>query len=292
MSRFLLIIGLVFLSFPGEGTAQGLRFSGDVSLSTNSVNDQHGIARVDAILSLGLFRLAERPLTAELGTFAYFMRGDRPHETYAALAYDDRFRLGIMKPAYDLVLPSVFAFTAPSVAETRAEYAKARTTTEAMRFNSVPIGASYTEDTGNILWGISIHDADDGDFRSASGALEWRDEPWTWAVAMEGVWDRQNEFQGLNTKLGGRWSAENWAFGLAWLHPDANARPDALAFEASYDVSQYLTVMAFGEITDAGHDNAYGIAAKHQIAPDTDMVFSATDGADNTEVHMTFTRRY
>lgn len=284
--------GLIALALPHLATAQGLTFSGDVSLSTNSVTDQHGIGRVDAILSIDLVRLSGRPVTAELGTFAYFMRGDRPHETYAALAYDDRLRMGFTRPAYDLVVPSVFAFTAPSIGETRAEYSKALTTIEPMRFNSVPIGVSYTDQSGDLLWGISIHDADDGDFRSASAALEWQGGSWTWSAAMEGVWDQRNDFQGINAKLGGRYSSERWELGMALLHPDANARPDTMAFDAAFDLSRHLSLLAFGEITEDRSDDAYGIGARHMIAADTEMVLSGTDGDDQREIHLTFTRRY
>lgn len=273
--------------------AEGLRFSGDVSLGVSSVDARHGNGRIDALLSIPLVSLRDRPLAAEIGGLIYFARANKPHETYAALAYDDRLRMGYLRPAYDLVLPSVFALTAPAVAETRLDFARALTTVEAVRVNAVPFGLSYTETAGDLRWALSLHDARDGGFRTASAAAEWRADGWSLAGAVEGVWDQSNDWQGLNAKLGGRWQSDGLALGLAWLHPDANARPDALAFDLSYQLSSYLTLLAFGEVTENRSADAYGLAARHEVGPGTEMVLAVTDGdAMGTELHLTVTRRY
>lgn len=293
MYRAALLILFSNVSSVGESMAQSLGFSGDVSLGVNSFDDRIGIARVDAMLSLGLFSVAERRLSVELGTFAYFFKGDRPHETYAALAYDDRARLGVVRPAYDLVLPSVFALTAPAIAEMRAEYARALTTTEAMRFNAVPVGVSYTSDEGSTLWAVSAHDVTKGeDFSAVSAAFQRGDGRWVWSVAVEGVWDKWDDFQGVNAKVGGRWTGDQWKIGLAYLHPDANARPDAFALAASYALSKDLSLSAFAEITQSAGDDAYGIAGVYDVSKAADLVLSNTEADGSYEYHFTYTRRY
>ena len=135
-------------------------------------------------------------------------------------------------------------------------------------------------------------DAKDGDFRAASGALERRDGPWTWSLAVEGVWDRKNDYQGTNAKIGGRWSNGQWDIGLVYLHPDANARPDALALDASFAVSSSLSLLAFGEVTENTSEDAYGLAAKHEFDQRSDLLLSTTRDVGTTEIHVTYNRRY
>ncbi len=291
-SRLFLFVLCSLFPITQIGLAQPFEFTGDVSISVNSFEDNHGIARVDATASLPIVHIDGRPLSFEFGTFAYFLRGDRPHETYAALAFDDRWRLGVVRPAYDSVLPSVFGFTAPSLANTRAENARAYATTEAMRFNSVPVGFSYTGHVDEFKWAVSMHDADKGDFRSASAALLWQETLLKMAIAVETVWNPRNNFEGINAKAGGRWAGEQLEVGLAYLHPDANQRPDALAFDVQYFMSDKLLLSTFGEVTKSWQDEAYGVAAKYKINSGSDVIFSVTSASDRDDLHFTYTRHY
>lgn len=285
-------LSLVIATLATPAAAQALYFEGDLSFAVSSDDDRSALARIDMIASIGLFRLSSQRLELELGVFGYYFQGDRPHETYAALSLDDRWRVGVMRPAYDLVMPSVFALTAPAVADERAEYARALTTTRALRFNDVPIGLAYTDRGDGYLWGVSIHDADDGDFRSMSAAFELETGQWVWSFASEGVWDRQNTFEGANTKFGARWADRSWTIGMAWLHPDANARPDALAFDLAYALSEELSILTFGELTRHASDRAYGIGGRHAIDGRSDLVLSGTREDNVNEVHFVYTRRY
>lgn len=293
MYRVALLILFSTLSLGGKSIAQSLDFSGDVSLGVNSSDDRIGIAHVDAMLSFGLLSVAERRLSVELGTFAYFIKGDRPHETYAALAYDDRVRVGVVRPAYDLVLPSVFAATSPQVAEMRAEYTRALTTTEAMRFNAVPVGVSYTSDEGSARWAVSVHDVTKGEqFSAISAAFQRGDGRWVWSFAVEGVWNNWDDFQGINAKVGGGWRGDQWEIGLAYLYPDANARPDAFALAASYAQSKHLSLSAFADITQSAGDDAYGIAGVYDVSDADYFALSNTETGGVNEYHFTYTRRY
>lgn len=293
MKRLLFLV-LCTGFFAREADAQSFEFWGDISISLNSIDDNNAIARVDAMLAIPLASVGERQVSFEFGTFAYFLKGDRPHETYAALVLDDRWRVGAVRPAYDLALPSVFAFAAPSVANTRAEYVRAHATTEAMRFNSVPWGVSYTAEAGKTEWAISAHDASplQGGFRSASVAAVWQDAPFQLAFAVEGVWDPRNSFDGINAKVGGRWVQGDWDLGVAFLHPDANSRPDAVAIDVTYSVLSRVDLSVFGEITEDPDDDAYGMAAIYEITPASDIGFAATTTGGDGEFHLTYTRRY
>ncbi|WP_428513242.1 hypothetical protein [Roseovarius sp.] len=272
--------------------ADWVDFSGDVSVGANSIQDNAFMSRVDAMLTFRLFDVADSPVAFEFGTFGYYYKGDRPHETYAAFVYDDRFRLGVVKPAYDRVLISPFDFTAASVAETRAEYTRARATTEALRFNSVPVGVSYGDTTGDTAWAVSLLDASDGNFRSAAGSAEWRAQAMTFAAAIEGVWDPKDHFDGVNAKIGARWQQGRLDIGAAVLHPDANQRPDAVAFDVNYNVWRDLTLSGFGEVTPDSTTSAYGLAARYDFADRSDVSFAVTDTTTDEEVHFTYTRRY
>lgn len=272
--------------------ADWVDFSGDISVGANSIQDNAFMSRVDAMLTFTLFDVADSPVAFEFGTFGYYYKGDRPHETYAAFVYDDRFRLGVVKPAYDRVLISPFDFTAASVAETRAEYTRARATTEALRFNSVPVGVSYGDTTGDTSWAVSLLDASDGNFRSASGSAEWRAQAMTFAAAIEGVWDPKDHFDGINAKIGARWQEGRLEIGAAFLHPDANQRPDAVAFDVNYNVWRDLTLSGFGEVTRDSTTSAYGLAARYDFADRSDVSFAVTDTTTDEEVHFTYTRRY
>lgn len=290
--RLLAILLFLALSPAHKAGAQSFDFWGDISIGANGLEDYNAIGRIDATISLSFAQIEDRPLSVELGTFAYFIRHDRPHETYVSLVFDDRWRLGAVRPAYDLVLPSVFAFTAPAVANVRAEYVRAHATTEAMRLNSVPWGVSYTGQTGETEWAVSAHDAQDGDFASVSGGLRWTGSPVKFAIATELVWDPRGSFQGVNAKAGGRWSPEPWEIGLTYLHPDANRRPDALALDVTYQVAPRVSLLAFGEITDNGHDEAYGLGARYAATSVSEIVFSGTTGQTGDILHLTYSRRH
>lgn len=277
---------------PGAALSDGITFSGDISVGANSIQDNAFMSRVDAMVTATLFDIRDKPFAFEFGTFGYYYKGDRPHETYAAFVYDDRFRLGVVKPAYDQVLISPFDFTAPSIAETRAEYTRARATTEALRFNSVPVGVSYDGTAGNTAWAVSLLDASDGNFRSAAAAAEWRAQAVTLAAAVEGVWDPKDDFDGINAKIGARWQHGLFDIGAAVLHPDANQRPDAVAIDANYTVWRDLTLSGFGELTRGSTTSAYGLAARYDFEDRSHVTFAVTDTKADEEVHFTYVRRY
>ena len=81
---------------PEAAAADWVDFSGDISVGANSIQDNAFMSRVDAMLTFTLFDIADRPFAFEFGTFGYYYKGDRPHETYAAFVYDDRVRLGVV----------------------------------------------------------------------------------------------------------------------------------------------------------------------------------------------------
>lgn len=283
---------LIALLCAGQVSAQSFEFSGDVSVGLNTVDDQYGISRVDAMLSFTVLHLDNRPLSVEFGGFAYFKRKDRPHETYGALAFDNRWRFGFVKPAYDLVLPSVFAYAAPAVAEIRADYVRARATVEPMRVYSVPWGMSYTDQFGDMQFAVSGHRASDGDFGALSTSLGWDTSPVSYGIAVEWVWDPRGSFAGYNAKAGARWKSKLWEIGLAYLHPDANSRPDALAFDVTYAVTRKVALSAFGEMTRTRHDEAYGLSARYRVNPVSDITLSGTTSRDGELAHLTYNRRY
>ncbi|MFW2542037.1 hypothetical protein ACN2XU_05300 [Primorskyibacter sp. 2E107] len=290
MRIFLILTLCLFL--PSIGIAQSARpeISGDIAVSATSYGPDHGIGQLDFSFALPLDRSGR--LSAEIGAFMYVLPQKRPHETYLALTWDDRLRLGVVRPAYDFVLPSVFEEHAPHLAYARAEYARAYTTTTAMRQGAVPWGLSYTDDQGPVGWAVSLHHAARGGFFSATSAARWQRGLWRIAGAIEGVWDTAGAFKGTNAKLGVAYLREGWSLGLAWLHPDAENLPDALALAARLDVAQKVALSLFGEFTDGGSDDAYGLAASYALSQSATLSLAATQWRDDTGLHLTLTHRF
>ncbi|WP_121631577.1 hypothetical protein [Tropicibacter alexandrii] len=281
---------LAIAALPAGLHAQSIDFDGTVSLGATDAYASHGVGQIDATVTIPLSQ--SWPLSFELGTYLFALDGKRPHETYAALVWNDTWRLGAVRPAYDAVLPSVFERNAPYLAYARAEYARAHATTEAMRRTAVPWGLSYTHQAGDLRFWVSAHDAVKGGFRSASVALEWQRGPWTVAAAVEGVWDRASIYDGINAKLGARYDFGDVEIGLGWLHPNASGLPDALALHAAWEVNQRVTLSAFGEFTENGRNDAYGLSARYAIRPDLDVTLAATDGAAGSAFHLTLAHRF
>ena len=291
MLRIILVALCAMAGLVDPALAQSFAMTGAVSASATGLAPDGAVASVDLTGSIPLGHPFERPLALEIGTFAFVLRDKRPHETYVALAWDDRFRLGVVRPAHDAVLPSVFADTAPWLAYTRAEYAGARTTVAAMRRTAVPFGASWQDAQGPLEWSVSAHDAAKGGFLSASAALSWRTGGWQVAGAAEGVWDRGGGWQGLNAKLGAGHDAGSWGGDAAWLHPKANGRPDALALDLWAKAGARWTLSGFGELTRTGED-AGGIAARRDLGPHSALTLAATRESAAGGLHLTLSRGF
>ncbi|MBY6161844.1 hypothetical protein KUV73_13230 [Mameliella alba] len=283
----LLSLGLLC---PAAAFAQSFSFDGTVSISAHDVDGGSGIGYIDATATIPITR--RYPLSLELGTVLFGLDGKRPHETYAALARDDTWRIGVVRPAYDQVLPSVFTRAAPSLAYERAEYARAHTTVEAMRRTAVPWGLSYQQSYGRTDVAVSLHDAVKGSFRSASFAVAYNGEGWQLAAAVETVSSRDMKHDGINAKIGGRFDLGQLDVGIAWLHPEVNDRPDALALDVVFPVTTKLDMMVFGEFTEGARDDAYGIALDYKLRPETSVLFAATDGAAGSALHLTLEHRF
>jgi hypothetical protein len=278
------------LSCPMLASAEPLSFSGSVAIGATDIMGGSGIGLIDATLAIPL--TSRVPLDLEIGTYLYALDGKRPHETYGALTWDDTWRLGAVRPAYDAVLVSVFTRAAPYLAYERAEYTRAHATVEAMRRTAVPWGVSWTEGFDRTDVAVSAHTAIKGGFQSGSVSILHRGEGWQLAAAVEAIWGSDGSQDGLNTKLGGRHDFGQADFGLTWLHPEANDRPDALALDMVARVSSRLDVLAFGEFSKDGQDDAYGLGLDYHARADSSVLFSMTDGARGDAVHLTLERRF
>ncbi|CUH76212.1 hypothetical protein [Tropicibacter naphthalenivorans] len=274
---------------PLAAQAQSLDVTGRIALGATDAYAHGGIGTADVTLSLPITQSA--PLGFEMGTYLFARDGKRPHETYAAFVWNDQWRAGVVRPAYDSVLTSVFERSAPFLAYTRAEFTRAETTTAAMRRTAVPWGLSFTNTANGLGYAVSIHDASKGDFRSASVALTQGAGAWQIAAAIEGVWSRNNTYDGINAKLGAQYDAGGLRATIAYLHPDANNRPDAIALSAQYDWTK-LSVGVMGEFTDAGQDDAYGLSAEVRLGGSTGAILSATDGAAGPAWHLTLDHQF
>lgn len=283
------LLSLALLS-PAALSAQSFSFDGTLALGTTDIAGGSGIGVVDATVAIPLTQ--RYPLTFEVGAYLFALDGKRPHETYVAFAWDDTWRAGVVRPAFDQALPSVFARVAPYLAYERAEYTRAHTTVEAMRRTAVPWGVSWQQAFGQTDVAVSVHDANKGNFRSASVALTYRGAGWTLAAAVEAVTEDDFTHEGINAKLGARFDIGEIDAGITYLRPDANDTPDALALDVVVPVSSRVDLLAFGELTDKSTDDAYGLALDYKVQPDSSVLFSATDGARDSAVHMTLERRF
>ncbi|WP_417207119.1 hypothetical protein [Antarctobacter sp.] len=283
----LLTLGLLW---PAALSAQSVSFEGTLALGTTDIAGGSGIGVIDATATIPLTR--RYPLTFELGAYLFGLDGKRPHETYGAFVWDDTWRVGVVRPAFDQVLPSVFARAAPYLAYERAEYTRAHATVEAMRRTAVPWGISWQQSFGQTDVAVSLHDANKGNFRSASIALTYHGAGWQLAAAVETVTEDDFTHEGINAKLGARFDMGQMDVGITYLHPDANDTPDALALDVVFPVSSRVDMLAFGEITDKGKDDAYGLALDYKVRGDSSVLFAVTDGARDSAVHLTLERRF
>ncbi len=263
MIRFVLpVLGLIL---PTALQAQSLEFSGQLALGATQSVPGEAIGQADVTLALPLSRRV--PLVFEAGAYLFALYGKTPHETYVALVWNDRLRLGVVRPAYDSVLPSVFEQSAPALAYDRAEYARAQTTVAAMRRTAVPWGLSWRGRAGQLDWAVSAHHAEKGGFSAASLALRHVGEGWELAAAVEQVRGHSGAPDGTNAKIGGRVTIGRAEAGLAALFADANGRSTALAVDLVVPVGSRTRFRAMGEFTEQGKDDAYGLALHHDFTP-------------------------
>ncbi|WP_040604272.1 hypothetical protein [Sagittula stellata] len=268
----------------------GFSYHGTLSIGTTDMKPGPGIGFADVSFAVPL--TSRVPLTFEFGTYLFSLDGKRPHETYGAFAWDSRYKLGALRPAYDAVLPSVFEDTAPFLAYSRAEYTRAYNTVEAMRRTAVPWGLSAEGSTGSLDWIVSVHDASKGSFRSASAALTWNGNSYRLMAAVESVWTRDNEHVATNSKVGGAYLFDGGEIGLAYLHPEANQRPDAVAWHMRVPLADRLGLDVMGEFTEDATDEAYGIAVDYSFKEFGKVTFAATDGALHPGLHATYTYKF
>ncbi|MBS0126578.1 hypothetical protein [Thetidibacter halocola] len=265
--------------------AQSLDIEGRVGLGLTDARGDSWIAPVDMTATWRLGAYA----AVEIGTFAYGMPGKRPHETYAALHWGD-LRLGVVRPAYDAVLISVFEETAPHRAYAEAETTRAHTTTRAMRVNAVPVGLSYDRQDGATWWGLSLHSDAKGAFSSATAAIRGQEGAWTVAAAVESV-HAEGAIRN-NTKLGLRWKGARIEAGLAAFHPDASSQPDALALDLHWQASDRLRLSALAETARGTAPDTGGLAATWALSPGLTLSGAALHEGDRDSAHLTLTRRF
>jgi len=270
--------------------AQQLDFDGELRVGATSLYGGEGIGAADLIVGFDFFRTV--PLGAEIGFYGFAGKSGRPHETYAALTWNDTWRVGFTRSAYDTVLKSTFDHAAPRVGLDRVEYTRALATVEPIRRGAVPWGVSYTGSFGQTSVVASAHHASKGDFTAVALAVSREWESLTLSGAVEGVWADIVTTDGINAKLGGTYDFGSLRAGLAYLHPGANARPDTLAFDLAYSPIKGLDLLAFGEISLDDTDDAYGVAADFILRDSTSWILSATDSSGGSAFHATLEQRF
>ena len=270
--------------------AQQVHFDGELRVGATSLNGGEGIGAADLIMGFDFFRTV--PLGAELGFYGFAGKAGRPHETYAALVWDDKWRVGFTRSAYDAVLISTFDHTAPRVGSNRVEYTRALATVEPIRRGAVPWGLSYSGTYGQTTVVASAHHASKGDFTALALAVSREWDKLTLAGAIEGVWADIVTTDGINAKIGGTYDFGAFRTGLAYLHPGANARPDTLALDLAYSPLKGLDLLAFGEISLDDKDDAYGVAADFILRDSTSWIVSATESRAGTAFHATLEQRF
>lgn len=270
---------------PSAALTQSWTPSGDIVVGITDASEGTAIARINADVTFSLEALTDLPAKIDVGTFMYVLPSKRPHETYISLVWQDRWRIGAVRPAYDAVLPSVFAFHAPYLAYDEAENTRAFATVQAMRKTAVPYGLSYTADEGSHFWGVSLHVAPEDDFQTLSGAVSVRHAAWTFSAAAEGVWHARNKSEEFNTKLGVEYQQGNVDLKAAFFHPEANDRSDLIALEASYQLTGDASVSAFGEVVHQEESASYGMALNYALSPRTSLGGAITQQEQGMNLH-------
>lgn len=288
MIRFVLIFAISLICALPLRAAD---WDGFVWAGFQITDDASGFGFLDVTASFNLSH--SYPLTLEVGAYEFVLPEKRPHETYVALTWDDRFRLGVVRPAYDTVLPSKFEHIAPYLSYERAEYSRARTTTLALRDGAVPFGLSYQSRPGDWNWAVSAHSARGGEFHSASAAASYEKGPWTVAAAVEGLWPDHSDGAELNAKAGVTYTKDNWAVGLSFFHPSAHDDPDILALDLFYKATRDLSLYLVSELAENSDFNAHGFGLSYSISDRAALTAAITQtGNQETAGHFGLSWRF
>ncbi|EPX76232.1 hypothetical protein [Salipiger mucosus] len=285
-----LLLG-AFAALPARAT-DGLRLEGSLSAGLSSEVEDAGIGRLDATLRLPLGRHAALP-ALELGLFSFYREASNPHETYVALNWGDTLRLGVVRPAYDAVLPSVFAGILPATEDALFESAGSFATDAALRHTSVPLGLSITQTTGELDWSLSLHDDARGDFRAVSAAVSHEARGWRIEGAVERVWHPQDASpEGTSAKLGLHRDMGAAEAGIALLHPGAEHGRDALELDFSYRAGARTTLSALAHVERSGGTDRYGLVTEHALGASDTLAVGATAGTGEAGLHAGLTHRF
>ncbi|MEQ5870314.1 hypothetical protein J4E08_10425 [Sagittula sp. NFXS13] len=285
------IISLILLvSAAAPAAAQSVKFEGTVEAGVTNLAELPLFGAMDATASVPF--PTSHPLSFEVGTYLYALDGKNPHETYAAFVWDGRIRLGVVRPAFDSVIPSVFGHTAPYLSYDRLEYTRSHNTVEAMRRTAVPWGVSVDGEMDALTWSVSAHGAHKGGFRTASAALSQQSGHYEFAAALESIWSDDGQHEGVNAKLGTRADFGSVDLSAAWLSMAANDRPNAIALKAEVDLTGDYLITVMGEFSEDQEDDAYGLAVKRSYHQYGDAVLAATDGEAGPGLHLTYAYTY
>ena len=295
MCRTILLV-VVCAIVTSQAAANPSNLTGAFSFGATSEKGKEALIAADLTYRVPLDRWT-LPFGVEIGLYGIastmdFESGSHPHETYLALVWGSGLRLGVVRPAYDSVLPSVFAGYAPLEEEQRLEFSRSFTTTQAMRETAIPLSASWSRDTGALSWAVSVHSAPNKDFSSASAAMSWKQGSWTFAGALEGVWRDGNDGAETMAKLGLRWNGLWGDAGLTYLMPDANGVPNAIALDVTAQVTARMRLSAFGEFSEDSGSDVWGIGAGYAVGKSSEVTSAVTRHGDDTRMHLTLTRLF
>lgn len=280
MRRFRIIPVLMALATGPCGPVSAAEFEASTSVGFSTGETTVGIASVDATVRVPL----GEAVAFEFGAVGFVLPKKHPHETYAALTLGRKWQAGVVRPAYDMVLPSVFAASAPYVDHDRMEYARAKVTVAAMRHTAVPLGLSYRTQ-GATGWAASLHDGPQDGATAASFAAWTSREGRDYAVAVEALPDGR-----INAKAGLRASYKASTVSVAWLHPDGNDRTDTLALSLDRPAGRWH-LGAMAEAT-SGAASAYGVSATRALDARHSLTLAATRDGGEARLHVGLVSRF
>ena len=286
---FALLFCLAAVALPARPGAQPrLTFSGSATVALSSDAPSPAIGLLDVTADIRL----SHALHLEIGALEYVLRGKHPHETYAALAWNDRWRLGVIRPAYDGVLSSALVAMAPHAAfdarATHLSYA----TVGAMSRTDVPWGLSYSAQGANLRWGVSLHDTLRGGYRMLSGALAWSRGGWTLSAAAEGVWSSAGTWRGANLKAAAALSLPQTEVALTLFHPDANRAPDAAELSLTRHLRPRLDLGVVAHVEQGRSGDLAGLGLSYALGGASRVFATALGGTSNGSLQLGLEARF
>ncbi|KMW56859.1 hypothetical protein AIOL_001816 [Candidatus Rhodobacter oscarellae] len=234
----------------------------------------------------GTVRLSFGRFGAELGVYGRADALDTPHETYGTLTLDiganGRLSVGVPRPAYDAFAVSALETHFPSLGIDRTRATRSAATFGAMFADWLPVGARFTNSTGDLSYAVSAHSAENPGATVVGFGLGTRAGDWTLSGAIESVDGDVSAKAAVSRDFGA------FSGGLAYFAPEAAGLSDLVEGFATYSISDQLDVTGVVQAPVDGGSVTGGVSARYSFTEATSVSLGVASDAGSDAVYSAF----